>query len=123
MDRTMKHAFWLLSQFDIHRYLMANTAGRLSGAEKAERHRDICSKFIALAKRIEVDDVLKHHHELHRKIHDHSQALTNHLDREIGFPVGDKFPDYDRLAKRFSRRFVQLAEEITSPTQNTGGRS
>ena len=114
MDRTAQHAFWLLAQFDIHRYLMANTAGRLDGYEKAERHRRICNIFVALTKRVEIDDVHMDHFELHQKIHDPSQALTSHLDTAIGFPIDDRHPDYDRLAKRFSKRFIELATEISN---------
>lgn len=123
MNRKERHAFWLLAGYAIHRYLMANTTGRLDGAEKASRHMEISNIFVALTKTIDLDRVGVHHLDLRNKIHDHTQKLTSHMDAEIGFPVGDRFPDYDNLAQRFARRFVDLASEVLKQEYETPSRA
>lgn len=91
--------------FDLMRYLMANTKGRLSGAEKAERHLNLCETYM----KVMVGN--SSHHSLMMFIHDHSQQVTGHLDEAIGFPIDDPHPDYDRLAKKlFSKLIASFGE-------------
>ena len=95
--------------FAIRRYLLANTYGRLDGYEKAEQHLKlssifIVSKMLCSIEKAESDENLM-------RIHDATRKLTDHMDKEIGFPILDKEYDHDKLARKFFARFIDLAEE------------
>jgi len=45
-----RHLLWLLMEFPIHRYLLANTKGRLNGMEKAEKHLALSAIYVAAKK-------------------------------------------------------------------------
>lgn len=115
MKTDQDHAFWLLAQHNVHRYLMANTAGRLSGYEKHKNHDQMCRKFIALRRHTEVDSVRScdASEEEWQRVHEATQRLTSHMDTEIGFPIEDTRPDYDRLAPLFAEKFLALAHEAS----------
>lgn len=106
----IKHLLWLHMSFLIHRYLLANTCGRLDGFEKAKRHRELCAIYIASQTGWEVDEADGHDHFM--AIHDHTAKLTDYLDEEIGFSIYDEeIYDYDEYSQKFFKRFVELADE------------
>lgn len=104
-------------RFDIMRYLIANTHGRLDGAEKAERHLKLSTCFCDMvfgADEYETDVMMA--------VHDGTQALTSYMDTEIGFPVFDRHPDIDTLAPLFFARFIELAHAALSTKETSHDR-
>lgn len=109
VDR-FKHAMWLLCRFEVHRYLMSNTHGRWNGAEKALRHMNLCTNFVAALTGDEEQTARMHNPELYTVIHDRTQLLlTDNLDTSIGFPLEDERPDYDVYAPKFFALFYETA--------------
>lgn len=113
----LERALWLLMDFDINRYLMANTAGRLNGGEKAERHLALCTTYCMVMLDVGLPNgdrafgrLSSERRSLMMFIHDWTQTLTGYMDTEIGFPIEDR-PDYDKLAPKFFARFIELCEE------------
>lgn len=106
---------YLLKQildFDINRYLMANSCQRLDGGEKAERHINMSKAivgFITCDKRKEHDPVL------YMPIHDYlAEHLTDKMDEVISFPVltplyGDM---YKPLVDKFFHFIVENMDEM-----------
>lgn len=104
------HLLWLLMEFDIHRYLIVNTRGRLDGYEKAMRHINLCAIFVASMKYCSIDRAKSY--DEWKKVHDATQKLTDYMDKEIGFPIDSSDEaDYDKLALKFFNRFIELAEK------------
>ena len=99
-----KREIWALRQmltFDITRYLLANTFGRLDGEEKADRHihmSKILCRFV-FAEGGEYKFSRKESETWH-KVHDYlAEILTDRMDEVIGFPLttplmGDEFDEY-----------------------------
>jgi len=106
------HLLWLLMEFAIHRYLMANTNGRLNGHEKAEQHINMCAIFLAYKKLCSINKARNDDDWI--KIHNDTQLLTDNLDKEIGFPINETPEDYEYLARKFFIRFIELAEKSYS---------
>lgn len=104
-----RYLLWMLMNFSIYRYLLSNARGRIDGFEKAERHIELSSIFIA-AKTFSDTDSAKHHKDI-MLIHDATRKLTDYLDKEIGFPLNEQPEDYDELARKFFDKFIKLAEE------------
>ena len=105
-----RHLLWMLMEFSIGRYLLSNSYGRLNGFEKAERHIELCAIFIASKLLCSIDSAKSD--ERLMLIHDATQKLTGHMDKEIGFPINESPYDYDELASKFFDRFLELAEEF-----------
>ena len=124
-EQRLKHALYMLMSFPIHRYLMANTAGRLDGNEKADVHLRLSNIYVASqmgivdsdgAKRVMVGSKIhengweEHGTMAYTYIHDATQKLTDYMDEVIGFPIDDSRPDYDALAPKFFEEFIRLAD-------------
>ena len=109
LEKQNRHLLWLLMEFPIIRYLLSNTYGRLNGPEKAERHMDLCAIFIASKTFCSIDNASWN--EFFMKIHDATRALTDHMDKEIGFPIYERPEDYDESSRKFFNRFLALAEK------------
>lgn len=92
----------------IHRYLMANAEGRWNGAEKAQRHREMCQFYAAVRRGQPDPEAVPTDDPNYRRIHSKTQQLTDRLDEAIGFPLSGT-PDYDFLAPRFFDLFHELA--------------
>jgi len=95
-------------EFDIHRYLIANSHGVCDGAAKAHHHLNLCRMYVAskkLCRTDEVDDVS----DYFESIHSSTQRLTDNMDTLIEFPIDSK-PDYDELAPKFFEQFIILAD-------------
>lgn len=124
-EQRLKHTLYMLMSFPIHRYLMANTAGREDGSEKASVH--VRLTYIYVASRmgiVDPDDAprvmtkdkthddgwVQYGDMVYSKIHDATQELTDYMDEVIGFPVDDSRPDYDTLAPKFFEEFIRLAD-------------
>jgi len=109
MEKVFKQACWLHLSFAIHRYLMSNAHGRWDGAEKAQRHDEMCRFYVAAVRGVESVDLVRRHHERdYQAVHTQTQALTDNLDTAIKFPLNEH-PDYDALAPLFFDRFHDLA--------------
>ncbi len=108
MTEKEKHLFWMVTEFTINRYLMSNAHGRWDGAEKAQRHAELCDAYVAYHFCCAQDDAMCDHSDEWDAVHDKTQELTSYMDREIGFPL-DKRPDYGTLAPKFLERFIELA--------------
>lgn len=120
VDVSLHHCFDLMANFSIHRYLMSNTEGRLDGHEKAERHMEMVSIYIAIRYKTSTDHARRYFRfpdDFWTRVHDHTQVLTSHMDTEIGFPINGR-PDHDILVPKFRDRFLELCEEV--PTIGNG---
>jgi len=105
-----KNACWLHLSFAINRYLMANADGRQDGHEKAQRHLELCYFYLAAFKGVDIDQARIDFIDEYLALHEHTQALTDYLDEQIGFPLKGR-PDYDKLAPMFFEKFHALAME------------
>jgi len=104
-----RHLLWMLMEFSIARYLLANTHGRLDGHEKAERHIELSAIFIASKRLCSIEKAKSDEYLM--LIHDATRKLTDCLDEEIGFPINECPDNYDELSRRFFDKFLKLAEE------------
>lgn len=111
-----KNACRIHTDFMIARYLMSNTKGCLDGAEKAQRHIQLCQFYVAAFRGYSDPDRIRREftaafdgEEDFQKVHERTQELTDHLDRVIGFPVNDVRPDYDKFVPLFFEKFHELA--------------
>ena len=105
-----RHLLWLLMEFPIHRYLLANTKGRLNGMEKAEKHLALSAIYVAAKKKCSIDKAKSYDEWM--IVHDATQKLTGCLDTEIGFPIDETDDiDYDKFSHKFFDKFIALAEE------------
>ena len=105
-----KFLLWKLMNFDINRYLMANSYQRLDGAEKANRHIKI-SKL--LVEYITTDEHKVY--DLWKPVHDYlADILTDRMDDVIGFPIDKPLygSDYDLLAEKFFSVIIDHLVEI-----------
>ena len=112
-EKYFKNACAIHLRFIIARYLMANTFGRLDGAEQAQRHIEMCEFYTAIAFNTSGTDGVRNRfdgaEEFFSKLHDTSQdKLTDHLDTVIGFPL-DKQPDYNKMELLFFDIFHGIA--------------
>lgn len=112
-DRMFKQACWLHLSHTIHRYLMSNADGRQDGAEKAMRHIQLCTFYVAAVRGVDDLDRVRSGYPVayeddFQAVHSATQELTDHLDEVIGFPLKGR-PDYDTLAPLFFQRFHALA--------------
>lgn len=97
------HTAWTIG-----RYLMNNAEGRLDGAEKAERHRDLVLFYLAVIYGGDPDHAGRDNPQAYELLHEATQELTGHLDEVIGFPIHG-MPDYDDLEPKFFERFHEIA--------------
>ena len=108
-ERMLEAACRLHTDFIIGRYLMANAHGRWNGAEKAVRHRDLCSFYVAVFHQYDdAERAARERRSDYEAVHKATQRLTDNLDQEIGFPL-DGPPDYHKLVPAFFKRFHSLA--------------
>lgn len=103
-----KHVCWLHLRHTIARYLMSNAEGRWNGAEKAQRHMELCQFYVAATHGIEVDQVRCDFEDDFQAVHTKTCELTDYLDEAIGFPITGT-PDYDKLEPLFFEQFHLLA--------------
>ena len=107
-----RHLLWMSMEFAIGRYLLANIRSRANGCEKAQRHIEISSIFLASKLLCDIDKAKSGHWDEMMRIHDATQKLTCNLDKEIGFDIDDDCPENLRdLELKFFDRFLELAEE------------
>lgn len=106
-----KNACRIHTSMMVARYLMSNAEGRWDGAEKAQRHRELCQFYVAAVRGVsDPESVPVDFYDEYVRVHDHTQQLTDNLDIEIGFPEKGR-PDYERLEPKFFERFHALALE------------
>lgn len=108
--RMARTAFCNAQRFNAHRYLMACTR---DGAEKAQRHMEICAFATAMMKgeAIEAGDKPDVLDPLYKRVHYATQEeLTSDLDKTIGFEVGmSSHQEFDNLVEKFLARFWEIA--------------
>jgi hypothetical protein len=80
----------------------------MSGAEKAQRHMELCQFYVAALRGVSLDDARLHCEDDYQAVHAKTQELTDYLDEAIGFPLAGR-PDYDALEPLFFERFHALA--------------
>lgn len=94
--KMFKQACRLHLNFAIHRYLMSNASGRMDGHEKAQRHIELCTFYVAAVRGVDDLDMVRRgldcHEDDYQAVHDATQALTDHLDEAIGFPLECPMP-------------------------------
>lgn len=117
----LKNACWLYCQTLIHRYLMANAQGRWDGAEKAQRHRELCCFYVAAHVGLSDPDGALLCVSEYQAVHEATQELTDRMDEVIGFPLSGR-PDYDTLAPLFFERFHALAMAALGHNDQNQGR-
>ncbi|SFF33342.1 hypothetical protein [Paracidovorax wautersii] len=100
----VKHSLWLALEHTVNRYLMSNAHGRQSGAEKAQRHDELCCHYVATFRQTSLDKVKRTHEDEYQRVREHTRQLTDHLDTVIGFPLNST-PDYEDLASKFFTAF------------------
>lgn len=110
MDK-FKHVCWLHTRRIIARYLMSNAEGRWDGAEKAQRHRELCQFYVAAVRVMEDPSRIDVTSSDYLSVHKQTQELTDRLDEAIGFPLAGR-PDYDVLEPKFFERFHALAMSV-----------
>lgn len=122
MSQTLfKNACRIHTSFAITRYLMSNACGRENGAEKADRHRELCQFYVAAAFGL-TDPALAHrrHEKEYRAVHTATQRLTDYLDETIGFPLTGQ-PDYEVLGPLFFEQFHALAMSVLLKSSHPPG--
>lgn len=116
-----KQACKIHTQHIIVRYLMSNADGRQDGAEKAHRHQELCSFYVAVVRGLDDLDLVRRKCETdYKAVHSSTQKLTDYLDEAIGFPL-EGGPDYAKLAPLFFERFHGLALEALNRHGESNG--
>lgn len=103
-----KNACRLHTSFNIARYLMSNAYGRWDGAEKAQRHIELCKFYVAAVRGLNDAEKVQMTSGDFQAVHSLTQQLTDNLDEAIGFPL-EKTPDYEKLEPLFFEKFHKLA--------------
>lgn len=106
----LNHLLWLQMSFDVHRYLVSNSEGRLDGFEKGTRHENLVNIYVASRMGCELDKSFRHL-EYAEAVHMKTRALTDYMDEVIGFPIIG-IPNYDELAPKFFKKFVELCDQV-----------
>lgn len=111
----LRAAFRLHLGFPVERYLLSCTHGRWDGAEKAQRHDELCAAYVAAA--LGIHDIAEGRGSpdfemLHSLIRKATRELTDALDETIGFPVNDPRPDLYAFTERFFDRFHVIAFSV-----------
>lgn len=110
-----KREVWALHKlidFDIARYLMANTHGREDGAEKADRHIKISE---ILAGFLFADGDWHKTNAATMKVHDYlADILTDRMDEVINFPIDRPIygSDYNQYRDAFFKVLVDNIDGI-----------
>ncbi len=121
MTDYFKNACRLHLQHAIYRYLMVNADGRWDGAEKAQRHREMCQFYAAVHQgHNDPSDIPVDNPEYLRVHADTQLLLTDRMDDAIGFPLVGR-PDYESLTARFFDQFHALAIRALSREENPIG--
>lgn len=110
---------WLGMEFAIHRYLIVNTRSGGNGYEKAARHIELSQCYVASHIGCNLDGTYKHHDKVMR-IHDATNKLTSYMDKEIGFQIDSDDMNYDKMARKFFNRFIELADEEWEKIEKEG---
>lgn len=105
-----KHLFYLYTEFNITRYLLANL--RYDGYEKANTHKEIISKYVAFIKELDdPDESTNLYWDYCKTLRDHSRILTDNLDR-IGFNFDLHGTEVTPLVKPFFNELWEILGQI-----------
>lgn len=111
LSKREKFMLFQALEWEIHRYLMANTYGREDGCERAERHMNISAIILSFI-------TVKKYHEIHdfpkmKVIHDYlAEILTDKMDEVIDFPIKREIHDYDEYIWRFFNVIIEHINEM-----------
>ena len=108
-----KVLLYILLEFDIHRYLLANTHKRQDPVEKADRHMEISGIIFSYIFAREYNELKDW--QVMMQIHNYlAEILTNRLDEVIGFPIDKESCeiDYHEFGKRFFNVIVENMDNI-----------
>lgn len=110
-----KSACRIHTRFMVARYLISNADGRQDGAEKAQRHLELCQFYVAAVRgHGDPERVRREYEDDFQAVHGATQKLTSYLDEAIGFPLTGR-PDYDQLGPLFFEQFHELAMAALMP--------
>jgi hypothetical protein len=115
LTKREKWALGYILEFDIARYLMANSCQRLDGDEKADRHirmsKKICWFIFAEKYGIDRKSFAKAYVAMHDFLAD---ILTDRMDEVIGFPINTPLygSDYNDLKDKFLQVIIDKFKEI-----------
>ena len=113
MTKREKVLLYILLEFAIHRYLLANTHKRHDPVEKAEEHMKIASIIFSYIFAREYNELKDW--QVMMQIHDYlAEILTDRLDEVIGFPIDKESCeiDYHEFGKRFFNVIVENMDNI-----------
>jgi len=104
-----EYALFMLMEWHINRYLIANTFKREDGYEKATEHLILCDLYLRYYYCANECEIMELNEELNT-IHSDSQALTSYLNTVIEFPLNvlSGGIDYDSYAKKFFIKFIEI---------------
>lgn len=106
----LKQALRIATAWAVLDHIRSLTREVMSGAAKAETHREICIIFVSTYFCVPRDSVNVLDPRW-KKVHEDTQQLTGHLEREIGLETGDS-PDHeemDKMEAKFFEKFYTLA--------------
>ena len=111
LELKVNHLLWLLMERTSISYLSCHAIGREDGYLKAQCHLELCKIIIAGIYKCDIDDAARDEdRHLHlKRIHDATQELTDNLSEKIGFPLKERYPDFDKLAPLFFEKFAEIA--------------
>lgn len=107
-----KYLLKKLLMYDINRYIMVNSHGRLDGFEKAQHHikiSEILTDFILYG----FDDFKQYREYL--LVHDYlADNLTSKMDEVIGFPIDRKLygEDITKYSERFFDKLIDMIPDL-----------
>ncbi len=112
---------WILHKlldFDITRYLMANSCQRIDAEEKADLHirmsKTLCA-FVMSMKTVDAEEIYDAESNSWKHVHDFlSDILTGRLDEAIDFPLTTPLygSDYNPFHVRFFQTIVDNMDKI-----------
>ena len=114
MTKREKLLLYILLEFDIHRYLLANTYKRHDPVEKADKHMEISGIIFSYIFAREYNELKDW--PVMMEIHNYlAEILTNRLDEVIGFPIDKESReiDYHEFGKRFFNVIVENMGDIS----------
>ena len=108
VSKREKHLLWIILNFDIHRYILANSFERNDGAEKADRHikisKMICHYIMSDGGLYTIRNIEDEYPVGWQDIHDYlADILTDRLDETIGMVLSRRMThdEQDDCVRKF----------------------
>jgi len=120
LSREQLRALRTALDFDIGKYLRANSINELNGSEKAERHMRISKTICGFIFNVKPQD--RYNYMVSGSwlaVHDYlADVLTDRMDEVIKFPVFEPLYDIDTYKDRFFQVIVDKLPEIKTVAIN-----